>query len=159
MLVSSSVVGHPYRNKERIIPLPDTPYIYETARAARRGAAWRGVTAPARGGLARGSLARGGLARGSLARGSLARGSLARGSLARGSLARRRGGRPGTTRLQRQPGTRPQHARRQLPAHDLLGQPRRPDQRAQVDPGLEAHVVQHVHHLFGGDVAAGPRRV
>src|SRR5205814_7410250 len=97
MLVSSSVVGHPYRNKERIIPLPNTPYIYETARAARRGAAWRGVTAPARG-------------------------SLARGSLARGSLARRRGGRPGTTRLQRQPGTRPQHARRQLPAHDLLGQ-------------------------------------
>src|SRR5205814_8431412 len=96
MLVSSSVVGHPYRNKERIIPLPNTPYIYETARAARRGAAWRGVTAPARGGLARGglargSLARGSLARGSLARGSLARGSLARGSLARGSLARRRG--------------------------------------------------------------------
>src|SRR3990170_269475 len=43
---------------------------------------------------------------------------------------------------------------------DDLGQPARDrDQRVEVHAGLDPHLVQHVHHVLGGDVAGGPRRV
>src|SRR5690606_10457930 len=60
---------------------------------------------------------------------------------------------------QRQARPRAQHPRRQLTPHDLLGESGRLQQRAQVDAGVDAHVVQHVHHLLSGHIPAGSRRV
>src|SRR5690606_13492227 len=48
---------------------------------------------------------------------------------------------------------------RQAAAHDALGDRARLDELVQIDAGGDAHAVQHVHQIFGGQVAGGARGV
>jgi hypothetical protein len=36
-------------------------------------------------------------------------------------------------------------------ADDLFGQPHHLDQLVEIDPGVDAHVFEHVHQVLGGD--------
>src|SRR5580692_1895786 len=53
----------------------------------------------------------------------------------------------------------PEHLGRELAADDLLRVGGGLDHRVQVDPGRDAHVLDHVHEFLGGDVAGGAGRV
>src|SRR6266567_5589846 len=55
-------------------------------------------------------------------------------------------------------GPRLHHLPRQLSPENPLRQPCDLDQPLQVDPGLVADLVQHVHRIFGGNIARGLRR-
>ena len=51
-----------------------------------------------------------------------------------------------------------ERVRAELAAEQLAHRVRREEQRAQVDPGLDPHLVQHPDEVLGGDVAGRARR-